>query len=119
MKATRRLLSTAALALSLVACTSSYYTPNVIQIDPSGTAANPAVKSTASSFTLIALEDGYTGMFTAETTAGTCWVVQTPVTTTGAWTVVPQGTTCSTRQTDKIVVTDTNGHSASTYIRSL
>jgi hypothetical protein len=119
MKATRRLFSTVVLALSLAACTSSYYMPNVIQLSPSGTAAKPAIKSTASSFTLIALEDGYTGMFTAETTAGTCWVVQTPVTTTGAWTVVPQGSTCAVRQTDKIEVKDTNGHSASTYIRSL
>ena len=119
MNATRRLLSTAALAVSLAACTSSYYTPNVIQLNPSGTAASPAIKSTASSFTLIAVEDGYTGMFTAETTVGTCWVVQTPVTSTGAWTVVPQGATCSTRQTDRIEVRDTNGHSAATYIRSL
>jgi hypothetical protein len=119
MNATRRLLSTAALALSLAACTNSNYMPNVIQINPSGTAAKPAIKSTASSFTLIAVEDGYTGMFTAETTAGTCWVVQTPVTSTGAWTVVPQGSTCNERQTDKIEVSDTNGHSAATYIRSL
>jgi hypothetical protein len=93
--------------------------PNVIQLDPNGTASNPVSKSIASSFTLTAIEDGYTGLFTAETVVGKCWVVQTPTTTSGAWTVVPQGSTCPKLDTEKIQVNDTNGHSAVTYIRSV
>jgi hypothetical protein len=93
--------------------------PNVIQLNPSGSAASPARQSIANSFTLTAVEDGYTGQFTAQTVVGKCWVVQSPITTGGAWTVVPQGATCaSDLDTERIQVKDTNGHSASTYIRS-
>lgn len=106
------------IALVLVACTHSDYMPNVIQLTPNGTAGSPASESIKSSFTLIAVEDGYTGQFTAETITGTCWVVQAPVMTTGAWTVVPQGVTCSKLDTEKIQVKDTNGNSAVTYIKS-
>ena len=120
MNAGRRLLLTAAIALGLVACTHSDYMPNVIQLSPHGTASNPADESITSSFTLTAVEDGYTGQFTAQTTVGKCWVVQAPITTSGAWVVVPQGVTCSSdRDTEQIQVKDTNGHSAVTYIRSV
>ncbi len=114
-----RALSLAAIiVLALVACTHNDYTPNVIQLSPSGTAQNPARQSIASSFTLTAVEDGYTGEFTAQTVVGECWVVQSPITTGGAWTIVPQGTTCANLDTEQIQVKDTNGHSATTYIRS-
>ncbi|MBV8531123.1 MAG: hypothetical protein JO104_07375 [Candidatus Eremiobacteraeota bacterium] len=112
-----RHLTRLAIALGLAGCTHSNYMPNVIQLTPSGTASSPANQSVKSSFTLIAVEDGYTGFFTAETIEGKCWIVQTPVSTHGAWTVVPQGETCGNRETDKIRVNDTNGHSAVTYIR--
>ncbi len=92
--------------------------PNVIQLNPAGTSTKPVDESITSSFTLTAVEDGYTGQFTAQTITGTCWVVQAPITTSGAWTVVPQGLTCSRHATDQIEVKDTNGHSASTYIHS-
>ena len=107
-----------AIALGVVSCTPNYYMPNVIQITPNGTASSPAEQSIKSSFSLIAVEDGYTGLFTAQTIVGECWVVQTPITTSGAWTVVPQGLTCSKLDTEQIQVKDTNGHSAVTYIRS-
>ncbi|HEY6486753.1 MAG TPA: hypothetical protein VIX83_10255 [Candidatus Cybelea sp.] len=105
-------------AAGLAACTHSDYMPNVIRLTPNGTASNPAPQSIQSSFTLTAVEDGYTGQFTADTTHGECWVVQSPVTTGGAWTVVPQGLTCSKLSTEQIQVKDTNGNSAVTYIRS-
>ena len=119
MNGPRRLFLAAAIALGLAACTHSDYMPNVIQLTPNGTAANPVGRSIESSFTLIAQEDGYSGRFTAETIVGKCWVVQAPVTSGGAWTVVPQGVTCSKLDTEQIQVKDTNGHSATTYIRSL
>ena len=103
----------------LAACTHSNYMPNVIQLTPHGTSAKPADQSIAHSFTLIAVEDGYTGEFSAQTIVGTCWVVQAPVMTSGAWTVVPQGTSCENLDTEEIRVKDTNGHSAVTYIRSV
>jgi hypothetical protein len=119
MNELRRLFSVVVLGIGLMACTHSNYMPNVIQLTPDGTASSPAVQSVKSSFTLIAVEDGYTGEFTAKTTVGECWVVQTPVTNSGAWTIVPQGTTCSTNPgTEQIQVKDTNGNSAVTYIRS-
>jgi len=102
----------------LVACTHSNYTPNVIQLSPSGTSASPAPQSIKSSFTLSAVEDGYTNDFTAETVVGTCWVVQAPITSGGAWVVVPQGATCDHLDTEKIQVKDQKGNSAVTYIRS-
>jgi hypothetical protein len=114
-----RLFLAAAAAIGIAGCTSNYYTPNVIRLDPSGSSSDPATQSIASSFTLIATEDGYTGQFTADTIVGTCWVVQSPVTTSGAWTVVPQGVTCPKHEVDEIQVKDTNGHSAETYIRSV
>jgi hypothetical protein len=114
----RQLSLTVAIALGLASCNPVYYMPNVIRITPNGTASNPAAESIKQSFTLIAVEDGYTGLFTAETIVGKCWVVQSPITTTGAWTVVPQGLTCSKLDTEQIQVKDTNGHSAVTYIRS-
>ena len=91
--------------------------PNVIQLTPSGTASNPASESLTKPFTLTAVEDGYTGQFTADTINGTCWVVQTPVTSGGAWTVVPQGSTCGNGQANEIRVTDQKGNSATTYIK--
>jgi hypothetical protein len=107
-------------AFVLGACSHNDFMPNVIQLNPSGTATNPARQSIASSFTLTAEEDGYTGQFTAQTIVGKCWVVQAPVTTSGAWTVVPEGTTCSTRlDTEQIQVKDSKGNSAVTYIRSI
>jgi hypothetical protein len=116
----RRLFLAAALAFGLVACTHNDYMPNVIQLSPHGTASNPADESIESSFTLTAVEDGYTGQFTAQTIVGKCWVVQAPITTSGAWIVVPQGLDCnSVRDTEQIQVKDTNGHSAVTYIRSV
>lgn len=108
-----------AAAGAIAACTHSDYMPNVIRLTPNGTSAKPAEESIARSFTLLAVEDGYTGEFTAQTIVGTCWVVQAPVTTGGAWTVVPQGSTCSHLDTEQIQVKDTNGHSAVTYIRSV
>lgn len=113
----RRFL-TFAIALGVVSCTPTYYVPNVIRLTPNGTASSPAGESIKSSFTLIAVEDGYTGQFTAQTIVGECWVVQTPIITSGAWIVVPQGHTCSKLNTEQIQVKDTNGHSAVTYIRS-
>ncbi len=118
MRGPRHLSLTVAIALGLVSCTPAYYMPNVIRITPNGTASAPAAQSITSKFTLIAVEDGYSGLFTADTVVGECWVVQTPVTTSGAWTVVPQGVTCSKLDTEQIRVQDTNGHSAVTYIRS-
>jgi hypothetical protein len=114
---TRRSLLIGAAALALAACTHNDYTPNVIQLTPNGSATSPAPESVAMPFTLIAVEDGYTGNFTAQTTVGKCWVVQSPVTTTGAWQVVPQGLTCAQHDVEQIRVTDTNGHAAVTYIR--
>ncbi len=111
----RQFLAAAAIA-GLVACTHNDFNPNVIQLTPNGTSASPAVEPLTKSFTLIAVEDGYTGLFTAQTIVGTCWVVQAKVTTTGAWTVVPQGTTCGHDQANKIEVKDQKGNSAVTYI---
>jgi len=121
MNGTRRLFLAVAIVFSLGACTHNDFMPNVIQLSPNGTASSPANESVKSSFTLIAVEDGYTGQFTAETIVGECWVVQAPVTTSGAWTVVPQGLTCgngSKNDVEEIRVKDTNGNSAVTYIRS-
>ncbi len=102
----------------LAACTHNNFMPNVIQLNPSGTSGNPAKQSIAKSFTLTAVEDGYTGEFTAEVTLGKCWVVQGPITTGGAWIVVPQGTTCANLDTEKILVKDQKENSAVTFIRS-
>jgi hypothetical protein len=116
---TVRLLPAVVVVFGLAACTHNDYIPNVVQITPSGTPSAPAPVSIQKSFTLIAVEDGYTGEFTAQTIVGKCWVVQSPVTTSGAWIVVPQGQTCSSdRDVEQIRVKDTNGHSAVTYIRS-
>ncbi|MGC1379982.1 MAG: hypothetical protein WA814_03020 [Candidatus Baltobacteraceae bacterium] len=107
------------IAFLLVACTHNDFTPNVIQLNPSGTSGSPANQSIANSFTLTAVEDGYTGQFTAETTIGECWVVLGPLWTGGAWVVTPQGSTCASNlDTEKIVVKDQKGNSAVTYIRS-
>lgn len=114
----RRLVLSAVLALGLAACTHSNYMLNVIRITPSGSSSDPAPQSITRSFTLTAVEDGYSGAFTADTVVGTCWVVQAPITTGGAWTVVPQGTTCSKLDTEKIEVKDQKGNAAATYIRS-
>jgi len=101
------------------ACTHNNYMPNVIQLTPSGSASNPVPETVTQSFTLIAVEDGYTGSFTAQTVVGKCWVVQTPVTNSGAWLVAPQGLDCNQHDVEEIRVTDTNGHSAVTYIRGV
>jgi hypothetical protein len=106
------------IAMGLSACTHSDFMPNVIQLTPNGTSANPAPESVSKSFTLYAVEDGYTGQFTAQTIVGECWVVQTPVSSGGAWTVVPQGTTCNQGNVEQIKVKDQKGNSAVTYIRS-
>lgn len=119
MKVSRHRFLTATIALGLAACTHSNYMPNVIQLNPQGTSTSPVDEPITSSFTLTAVEDGYTGQFTAQTIIGTCWVVQAPITTSGAWIVVPQGLTCSRRATDQIQVKDTNGHSATTYIHAI
>jgi hypothetical protein len=120
MASCRRLVVAAAVAAGVVACTHSDFMPNVIQVSPHGTASSPASQSIQKQFTLIAVEDGYTGQFTADTVKGTCWVVQAPVKTTGAWIVVPQGSTCaSDLDVETILVKDTNGNSAKTYIRSV
>ena len=114
-----RLLPAVLVALAITACSHNDYMPNVIQLSPSGTATNPAKQSIQSSFTLTAEEDGYTGQFTAQTIVGTCWVVQAPTTTSGAWVVVPEGVTCGTNlNVEQIKVTDQKGNSAVTYIRS-
>lgn len=101
----------------LASCTHNNFMPNVIQLTPSGTQSSPAVEPLDKPFTLFAVEDGYTGDFTADTIKGTCWVVQTPVTTGGAWTVVPQGTGCGKGEADEIKVTDQKGNSATTFIK--
>jgi hypothetical protein len=114
-----RLVAALVIALGLVACTHNDFMPNVIQLSPSGTPTNPAPQSIQKSFTLTAVEDGYTGNFTAETVVGKCWVVQSPVTTGGAWTVVPQGTTCATKlDVERILVKDQKGNQAATFIKS-
>ena len=112
-----RFVWSALAAAGLAACTPTYYFPNVIRITPSGTSGNPAPESIGRSFSLTAVEDGYTGPFTAETVVGTCWVVQVPVVSGGAWTVAPQGSTCSKLDTEKILVKDQKGNSATTFIR--
>jgi hypothetical protein len=117
MNEVRRLFLAAVTSLGLTGCTHNNFMPNVIQLNPNGTSTNPAKQSIASSFTLTAVEDGYTGQFTADTVAGNCWVIQTPVSSSGAWIVVPQGLSCSNHETDRIQVKDTNGNSAFTYIR--
>lgn len=118
MKIVRMHLPLAVVAIAgLVACTHNDFMPNVIQLTPSGSSSSPVPESITRSFTLIAVEDGYTGQFTAQTISGSCWVVQTPVTTTGAWTVVPQGVTCGHNETNEIQVKDQKGNSAVTYIR--
>lgn len=119
MKALLRCLLAIAIAAGTAACTASYYMPNVIELTPSGSSSNPAKQTITASFTLIAVEDGYTGDFTAQTSDGTCWVVQTPITTSGAWTVVPQGSSCSKLGVEKIQVKDQKGNSAVTYIQSV
>lgn len=91
--------------------------PNVIQLSPSGSQGNPASEPIDKSFTLFAVEDGYTGEFTADVVHGKCWVVQTPVTTGGAWTIVPQGATCAKHDVEEILVKDMKGNSASTFIQ--
>ena len=101
----------------LASCTHDNFMPNVIQINPSGTQADPASESLSKPFTLTAVEDGYTGPFTADTIKGTCFVVQTPVTSGGAWTVVPQGLGCGNGQPNEIQVTDQKGNSATTFIK--
>jgi hypothetical protein len=113
-----RLLQAMVVLLGAAGCTHNDYMPNVIQLSPSGTATSPASESITAPFTLTAVEDGYTGQFTADTIVGKCWVVQTPTTSGGAWVVVPQGVTCSAREIDQIQVKDTNGHQAIAYIRS-
>lgn len=120
LKGAPALRSSAALFVALVTgCTHNNYTPNVIQLTPNGTSGNPAPESITKSFTLVAIEDGYTGDFTADTIKGECWVVQTPVSTGGAWTVVPQGNTCSKLDTEQIQVKDQKGNVATTYIKSV
>ncbi len=119
MKRARGFVLAVVAAGGIVACTHSSFMPNVIQLTPKGTKAQPAEQSIAHSFTLLAVEDGYTGQFSAQTIVGKCWVVQAPIMTGGAWTVVPQGSTCSRLDTEQIQVKDTNGHSAVTYIRSV
>ena len=112
------LVLTAAGAFGPAACTHSNYMPNVIQLSPSGSSSAPAKESITKSFTLTAVEDGYTGEFTADTIVGTCFVVQAPVTTGGAWTVVPQGSSCSEHgKVEQIQVKDQKGNVASTYIQ--
>jgi hypothetical protein len=107
-------------ALGLVACTHSDFTPNVINLSPNGTVTKPASQSIKKSFELTAQEDGYSSEFTAETIVGKCWVVQAPVTTGGAWVVVPQGLTCASKlDIEQIQVKDMKGNSAVTYIRSV
>jgi hypothetical protein len=119
MNGLHRVFLSLAAALGLASCTHNNFMPNVIHLSPNGTATSPANESITSSFTLTAQEDGYTGQFTAQTITGECWVVQAPITTGGAWIVVPEGLTCSKLDTEKIQVTDTNGNSATTYIRSV
>ncbi len=119
MKGAQRVFLTLAAASGLAACTHTNYMPNVIQLTPHGTSSKPADQSIAKSFELIAVEDGYTGVFSAQTIVGTCWVVQAPIMTSGAWVVIPQGSTCAHLDTEQIQVKDTNGHSAVTYIRSV
>jgi hypothetical protein len=118
MPAPRPLFLAIAIAVAgLAGCTHSNYTPNVIQLDPNGSSTNPAPESISRSFQLTAVEDGYNSPFTADVVVGTCWVVQSPLSTGGAWVVVPQGTTCSKLDTEKILVKDQKGNSAATYIR--
>jgi hypothetical protein len=119
MREARRLFVAVSIACGLAACTHNDFTPNVIRLNPNGTATSPANESVAKSFTLIAVEDGYTGQFTAQTIVGTCWVVQAPTTTSGAFTVAPEGLTCAKHDTEKIQVKDGKGNSATTYIRSV
>ncbi len=104
-------------SLVLASCTHNNFMPNVIQLTPSGTQSSPATEPLTKPFTLTAVEDGYTGQFTADTVKGTCWVVQTPVTTGGAWTVVPQGAACGSGPANEIQVTDQKGNSATTFIK--
>jgi hypothetical protein len=114
-----RLFLGLAIVLGLAACTHSNYMPNVIQLNPHGTPGKPVNQPIEKSFVLTAVEDGYTGGFTADTIVGKCWVVQAPVTTGGAWTVLPQGDTCATKlDTEQIEVKDQKGNSATTYIHS-
>jgi hypothetical protein len=119
MREVRRLFLAVTIACGSSACTHNNFTPNVIQLNPHGTATSPANESITSSFTLTAVEDGYTGLFTAQTIVGTCWVVQTPTTTSGAFTVAPEGLTCAKHEVDKIQVKDAKGNSATTYINSV
>lgn len=104
-------------SLVLASCTHNNFMPNVIQLTPNGTQSAPASESLTKPFTLTAVEDGYTGDFTADTIKGTCWVVQTPVTSGGAWTVVPQGSGCGSGVPNEIQVTDQKGNSASTFVK--
>jgi len=87
------------------------------QLTPSGAQSNPAIEPLDKPFTLIAVEDRYTGEFTADATEGTCWVVQTPIVTGGAWTGVPQGAGCGSGEAAAIQVTDQKGNSATTFIK--
>ena len=119
MRELLRLFLAVAIACGSSACTHNNFTPNVIQLNPHGTAASPVNESITSTFTLTAVEDGYTGLFTAQTIVGTCWVVQTPTTTSGAFTVAPEGLTCAKHEVDKIQVKDAKGNSATTYILSV
>ncbi len=93
-----------------------------IVLSPLGTAASPAPESIYSSFTLTATESGYSGSFTAQTIAGTCWVVQAPTSAPATFVVKAAGSLCvggSSGMVDQISVTDSLGHSAITYILSI
>jgi hypothetical protein len=88
--------------------------PGAIVLDPAGTASNPFSEPIFGGFTLTASEVGYSGNFTATTDASACFQTTSPTSTNSFNYSGSLTGNCSALQS--IVVTDTNGHSATTVI---
>lgn len=112
-----------ALIIAMTACSGSSTgggaTTGAIKLSPSGTAAFPVYESIDYPFALSATEGGYSGNFTARKVSGECFKVQPPATSAGYWEVAPDSGLCvggTKGSADEFEVTDTDGHSAVTYI---
>lgn len=83
---------------------------------PMGTATSPAYEG-CYSFAITASEAGYFGDFTISV-SGTGFTVQQQTTDSGSWVASP-ALLCVSGSESRFVVTDTLGHSASTYASTL
>jgi hypothetical protein len=120
--------SVISLAVFFAACGGgggSSSTPSVnpsgtIVLSPQGSAASPAGEG-CSAFDIFASEAGYSGNFTISMGAGTNYSLPSQTTNSGAW-VISLGLLCVggfQASTTQFTVTDSLGHSASTYISTL